>query len=48
MICCIPKTEPHHNYLRHDNCDVRQASAGNQTARRYWVTRIGEIERSSS
>jgi hypothetical protein len=31
-------------YLRHDNYDLRQASAGNQTARRYWVTRIGEID----
>lgn len=31
-------------YLRHDRYDLREASAGSQTARRYWVTRIGEIE----
>jgi hypothetical protein len=31
-------------YLKHDNYDLREASAGNQTARRYWVTRLGEIE----
>lgn len=31
-------------YLKHDNYDLRQASAENQTARRYWVTRLGEID----
>jgi len=31
-------------YLKHDNYDLREASAGNQTARRYWVTRLGEID----
>jgi hypothetical protein len=31
-------------YLRHDNYDLREASAGSQTARRYWITRLGEID----
>ena len=31
-------------YLRHDNYDLREASAGSQTARRYWMTRLGEID----
>jgi hypothetical protein len=35
-------------YLKHDNYDLREASIGNQTARRYWVTRLGEIEQLQS
>ena len=35
-------------YLRHDRYDLVEAGAGNQTARRYWVTRIGEIEQLQS
>jgi hypothetical protein len=30
-------------YLRHDRYDLREASVGSQTAKRYWVTRLGEI-----
>jgi hypothetical protein len=35
-------------YLKHDNYDLREASAGSQTARRYWVTRLGEIDQLQS
>jgi hypothetical protein len=31
-------------YLRQDNHDLREASAGSQTARRYWEARLEEVE----
>lgn len=35
-------------YLAHDRNDLRAAGAGSQTAKRYWLTRIGEIDQLQS
>lgn len=35
-------------YLKHDRNDLRDAGTGSQTAYRYWVTRIGQIDQLQS
>lgn len=35
-------------FLGHDRNDLRAAGAGSQTAKRYWLTRIGEIDQLQS